>query len=60
VQVKEGSSVPSVNVRFVGAPTARAATLRQPDSKLGLVVENRMLTAPGAPPKHHIGMFLRI
>jgi cytochrome P450/NADPH-cytochrome P450 reductase len=55
VEAKEGSSGPSVEVKLVGAPTDRAATLRQPDSKLGLVVENRLLTAAGAPAKHHIG-----
>ncbi|KAJ1303515.1 hypothetical protein OPQ81_011700 [Rhizoctonia solani] len=54
VAANEGSSVPSVEVKFVGAPTDRAATLRQPDSKLGLVVENRLLTAVGAPAKHHL------
>ncbi|CEL62386.1 NADPH-ferrihemoprotein reductase [Rhizoctonia solani AG-1 IB] len=54
VEAKEGSSGPSVEVKLVGAPTDRAATLRQPDSKLGLVVENRLLTAAGAPAKHHI------
>ncbi|CAE6508332.1 unnamed protein product [Rhizoctonia solani] len=51
---REGSNVPSVDVKFVGEPTDRAATLRQPDSKLGLVIENRLLTATGAPAKHHL------
>ncbi|KAG8740200.1 hypothetical protein FRC10_004601 [Ceratobasidium sp. 414] len=46
-----------VEVELVGAPTERAATLRQPDSKLGTVVENRVLTAEGAPVKRHIGIF---
>ncbi|KAL5632425.1 hypothetical protein ACGC1H_005399 [Rhizoctonia solani] len=50
----EGSSAPSVEVKFVGAPTDRAATLRQPDSRLGLVVENRLLTVAGAPTKRHL------
>ncbi|CAE7229773.1 unnamed protein product [Rhizoctonia solani] len=54
VAAKEGSSVPSVEVKFVGTPTDRAATLRQPDSRLGLVVENRLLTAVGAPAKRHL------
>ncbi|CAE6503914.1 unnamed protein product [Rhizoctonia solani] len=54
VAAKEGSSAPGVEVKFVGAPTDRAATLRQPDSRLGLVVENRLLTAAGAPAKRHI------
>ncbi|KAG9084508.1 hypothetical protein FS749_005187 [Ceratobasidium sp. UAMH 11750] len=47
---------PKVEVELVGAPTERAATLRQPDSKLGTVVENRILTAEGAPTKRHIGI----
>ncbi|KAG8730332.1 hypothetical protein FRC11_006965, partial [Ceratobasidium sp. 423] len=54
VAAKEGPSAPSVEVKLVGAPTDRAATLRQPDSRLGLVVENRLLTAAGAPAKRHI------
>ena len=35
--------------------TARAAALRQPDAALGRVIENRLLTKPGAPVKRHIG-----
>jgi cytochrome P450/NADPH-cytochrome P450 reductase len=57
VKAKEGAHVPSVEVQFVGAATDRAVTLRQPDSRLGLVVENRVLTAEGAPAKRHIGMY---
>jgi hypothetical protein len=33
----------------------RAAILRQPTAALGKVVENRVLTKPGAPAKRHIG-----
>ncbi|GAB1520894.1 hypothetical protein RhiTH_003983 [Rhizoctonia solani] len=54
VEAKEGPSGPTVEVKLVGAPTDRAATLRQPDSRLGLVVENRLLTAADAPAKRHI------
>ncbi|CAE6373196.1 unnamed protein product [Rhizoctonia solani] len=54
VAAKEASSAPSLEVKFVGAPTDRAVTLRQPDSRLGLVIENRLLTAAGAPAKHHL------
>ncbi|CAE6431371.1 unnamed protein product [Rhizoctonia solani] len=54
VAAKEGSNVPNVEVKFVGAPTDRAATLRQPDSRLGLVIENRLLTAAGASAKRHL------
>ncbi|KAG8773052.1 hypothetical protein FRC12_002757 [Ceratobasidium sp. 428] len=49
---------PKVEVELVGAPTERAATLRQPDSKLGTVVENRVLTAAGASVKRHIELQL--
>ncbi|KAB5589306.1 Cytochrome P450 family protein [Ceratobasidium theobromae] len=54
IEIKGESNAPSVSVKLVGAPTDRATALRQPDSKLGLVVENRLLTAVGAPAKHHI------
>ncbi|CAE6527638.1 unnamed protein product [Rhizoctonia solani] len=54
VETKGGTNVTKVDVQFVGAPTDRAVILRQPDSKLGLVIESRALTAPGAPAKHHI------
>ncbi|CAE6437707.1 unnamed protein product [Rhizoctonia solani] len=47
-----------VDVKFLGAPTDRAATLRQPDSRLGLVLENRLLTVPNAPAKRHIELEL--
>ncbi|GJE90379.1 bifunctional P-450/NADPH-P450 reductase [Phanerochaete sordida] len=43
-----------VQVRIVDAATSRADALRQPDAALGTVVENRVLTAPGAPVKRHI------
>ena len=52
---KKDTKTSKISVDFVGAPTDRAATLRQPDSKLGTVVENRVLTADGAPVKRHIG-----
>ncbi|QRV92606.1 cytochrome P450 family protein [Ceratobasidium sp. AG-Ba] len=48
------SAAPSVEVKLVGAATDRAVTLRQPESRLGLVIENRVLTAEGAPVKRHI------
>ncbi|KAJ1303518.1 hypothetical protein OPQ81_011703 [Rhizoctonia solani] len=54
VEIEGGSIIPKVDVQFVGGPTDRATILRQPDSRLGMVVENRLLTAPGAPAKHHI------
>ncbi|KAG8740201.1 hypothetical protein FRC10_004602 [Ceratobasidium sp. 414] len=49
-----GAQAPSLEVQFVGPATDRAATLRQPDSRLGLVIENRVLSAEGAPAKRHI------
>ncbi|KAB5590413.1 Cytochrome P450 family protein [Ceratobasidium theobromae] len=54
IETKGGSNIPSVSMELVGAPTDRAATLQQPDSQLGIVVENRLLTTVGAPAKHHI------
>nr|BAL05159.1 cytochrome P450 [Phanerodontia chrysosporium] len=36
------------------AGPGRADALRQPDTTMGTVVENRVLTAPGAPVKRHI------
>ena len=52
---KKDTKQSKINVDFVGTATERAATLRQPDSKLGTVMENRVLTADGAPVKRHIG-----
>ncbi|KAI0770681.1 fatty acid hydroxylase [Fomes fomentarius] len=43
-----------LEVKKVSAGTERAELLRQKDTALGTVVENRLLTAPGAPPKRHI------
>ncbi|KAH7336792.1 bifunctional P-450:NADPH-P450 reductase [Rhizoctonia solani] len=54
IETKGSSILPKIDVELVGTPTDRAAILRQPDSRLGLVVENKLLTAPGAPAKRHI------
>ncbi|KAI0690214.1 cytochrome P450 [Cytidiella melzeri] len=43
-----------VEVKTLDAGTGRAVILRQPDAALGTCVENRVLTAPGAPVKRHI------
>ncbi|EKM50238.1 uncharacterized protein PHACADRAFT_153718 [Phanerochaete carnosa HHB-10118-sp] len=43
-----------IQVQTVDAGTARASILRQPDTSLGTVLENRVLTSPGAPAKRHI------
>ncbi|KAG8757092.1 hypothetical protein FRC11_004809 [Ceratobasidium sp. 423] len=50
----KGTDTGGVKIEFLGAPTDRAATLRQPDSRLGSVVENRLLTASTVPAKLHI------
>ncbi|KAI0754469.1 fatty acid hydroxylase [Daedaleopsis nitida] len=44
----------ALEVKTISSGTSRADILRQPDTALGTVVENRVLTAPGAPPKRHI------
>ncbi|ELU42337.1 fatty acid hydroxylase, putative [Rhizoctonia solani AG-1 IA] len=54
IEAQGGSNVPKLEIEFVGGPTNRAAILRQPDSRLGLVIQNKIMTAPGAPVKHHI------
>ena len=46
-----------LEIKTVSSGTSRAAVLRQPDATLGTIVDNKVLTAPGAPVKRHIGMF---
>ncbi|CUA74077.1 NADPH-ferrihemoprotein reductase [Rhizoctonia solani] len=53
IEAKESDKT-SVDIKFLGAPTDRATTLRQPDSRLGSVIENRLLTAPNVSAKRHI------
>jgi hypothetical protein len=53
------SQASKAEVELIGTPTDRAATLRQPDSKLGTVVENHVLTAEGTSVKRRIGMPVR-
>lgn len=43
-----------LKVETVGEGATRAVDLRQHDAALGTVIENRVLTAPGAPQKRHI------
>ncbi|EUC54437.1 cytochrome P450 family:NADPH-P450 family reductase [Rhizoctonia solani AG-3 Rhs1AP] len=50
----KGTDTTGVDIKFLGGPTDRATTLRQPDSRLGSVIENRLLTAPSIPAKRHI------
>jgi cytochrome P450/NADPH-cytochrome P450 reductase len=45
-------------MELIDVGTARATALRQSDAALGLVTENRILTAPGAPEKRHLGMYM--
>jgi cytochrome P450/NADPH-cytochrome P450 reductase len=40
---------------IISKGSGRAETLRQVDIALGTVLENRVLTAPGAPVKRHLG-----
>lgn len=47
-------------VKTVSAGTERAEILRQKDTALGTVAENKILTAPGAPVKRHIGKSSRL
>lgn len=48
----------TLSVKIVDAGTARSKLLRQPDAAMGKVLENRLLTKPGAPEKRHISEFL--
>ncbi|QRV98645.1 cytochrome P450 family protein [Ceratobasidium sp. AG-Ba] len=45
-------------IQFVSGSIDRAVALRQPDARTGVVIENKLLTAPGVPPKHHIELKL--
>jgi hypothetical protein len=51
---KSKSLTATLEVRTVDPGTERASALRQEDSKLGRVVENRVITK-GGPVKRHIG-----
>ncbi|KAF8713414.1 cytochrome P450, partial [Rhizoctonia solani] len=50
----KGLNTAGIDIKFLGTPNNRAITLRQPDSRLGLVLENKLLTAPKAAAKRHI------
>ncbi len=49
------SPASGIEVKNVDEGTSRAIGLRQNDAGLGRVIENRVLTAAGAPEKRHIG-----
>ena len=51
----EGAAAAGIDVKTVSVGTARAEILRQKDTALGTVVENRIISGPNAPAKHHIG-----
>ncbi|KAF7976157.1 hypothetical protein HWV62_7475 [Athelia sp. TMB] len=51
---KNESAGGGLDIKTLDVGTARAAALRQPDAALGRVIENRLLTKPGAPVKRHI------
>lgn len=55
VSASAESAESSFSVQIVDKGTARANVLRQTDAALGEVIENRLLTKPGAPMKRHIG-----
>ena len=55
VAAKEEESALSLDVKTVSSGTARAELLRQRDLAYGKVIENKILSAPGAPEKRHIG-----
>lgn len=57
---KNESASSGFEVKTVDSGTVRAAALRQPDAALGRVVENRVLTKPGAQVKRHIGTIVRL
>lgn len=48
----------TLSIKIVDAGTTRSKLLRQPDAAMGKVLENRLLTKPGAPEKRHISEFL--
>ncbi|KAI0694744.1 fatty acid hydroxylase [Earliella scabrosa] len=52
------AEVTGLQIKKVSGGAERAEILRQKDTALGTVVENRVLTAPGAPPKRHIELEL--
>ncbi|OSC98018.1 bifunctional P-450/NADPH-P450 reductase [Trametes coccinea BRFM310] len=50
----ENAEVGGLSVKIVSPSTTRAEALRQKDTALGTVVENKLLTSPNAPAKRHI------
>ncbi|KAM5535289.1 hypothetical protein V8D89_011043 [Ganoderma adspersum] len=50
----KGTEAIGIDIKTVSEGTARAEILREKDTALGTVVENRVLTSPNAPAKRHI------
>ncbi len=46
--------IPALDVKVLDDGDERAETLRQPDTAMGRLVENRLLTPPGHPAKRHL------
>ncbi|EJD04651.1 cytochrome P450 oxidoreductase OrdA-like protein [Fomitiporia mediterranea MF3/22] len=55
---KAGGADAGLDVELASAGTGRAKVLRQMDAEIGEVLENRLLTKPGAPEKRHIAISL--
>lgn len=51
------AQVSGLSVKTVEMGPRRAEILRQPDTAMGTVVENKLLTSPNAPAKRHLGAF---
>ncbi|KAM5540807.1 hypothetical protein V8D89_005451 [Ganoderma adspersum] len=54
----KGTETAGISIKTVSEGTARAEILREKDTALGTVVENRVLTSANAPPKRHIELDL--
>ncbi|KAK7678479.1 hypothetical protein QCA50_018539 [Cerrena zonata] len=52
--INEGQATSGIEIKELDAGTSRATALRQPDTALGTVLENKVLTASGAATKRHI------
>ncbi|CAL1708234.1 unnamed protein product [Somion occarium] len=54
----EASGEGGIKIETVESGSSRAHLLRQPDTAFGTVVQNRVLTSPGAPVKRHLEFVL--
>ena len=57
VTLASESASAGIEIKTLDIGTTRATVLRQPDAALGTCVGNRVLTAPGAPEKRHLGEY---